>query len=202
MCLTTALFQFQLESPHSSTPACPDVRETCTLRHWWVFNSQLHSTSEEAGRNTVTAGRPMRSCGWGGGPFYGKSLPWYQGFSSRQASHPTRLRLLRPSLSSRLFSVDLCHLAVAAVPALLLRLSHSRCCFGRSRLDRPIVRPSSFCSMRLKVWWFIAQCSHCHVHLHVRSLSEEKVDCAELKAKYQDVCSGAEERHVSVISLV
>lgn len=57
--------------------------------------------------------------------------------------------------------------------------------------------------MPLKVWWwFIAQCSHCHVHLHACSLSEEKVVCAELKPKYQDVCSGAEECHVSLISLV
>lgn len=33
VCLTTALFQFQLESPHSSSPACPDVREMGTLRY-------------------------------------------------------------------------------------------------------------------------------------------------------------------------
>lgn len=100
------------------------------------------------------------------------------------------------------FPLTFCHPAVAVVPALLLDSAAAAAALARSRLDRPSVRPSSFCSMRLKAWCFIAQCSHCHVHLHVRSLSEEKVHCAELQAQYQDVCSGAEERHVSVISLV
>lgn len=59
------------------------------------------------------------------------------------------------------------------------------------------VHLSSFCSMRFKVWWFITQCCHCHVHLHVCSLSEEKVICTEFKTERQDVHSRAEGYHVS-----
>lgn len=57
---------------------------------------------------------------------------------------------------------------------------------------------SSFCSMRFKVWWLITQCRHCHDHLHVCSLSEEKVICTELQAERQDVYSRAEGYHVSL----
>lgn len=149
----------------------------------------------------MTAGRPMRSCGWGGGPSMGNHCRSIRasvldGLPIRHDSF-YRVRLFLPVSFPKTF----CRLTVAVVPCAAPRFSRFHF-FGRSRLDRPSVCPSSFCSMRLKVWWFIAQCSHCHVHLHVRSLSEEKVDCAELKAKYQDVCSGAEERHVSEISFV
>lgn len=64
----------EIPSACFSGPVCPSVRDMCK-----GVGGQSHTSSEEAGRNTLQPGQPMRSRGWWRRPFQETSGE-YQGF--------------------------------------------------------------------------------------------------------------------------